>query len=54
VREDGGDGEAAGALDVHEEGAGLGHKGLDGGEGISVSIPVQIRFNIQDPSSNII
>jgi hypothetical protein len=28
VREDGGDGEAAGALDVHEEGAGLGHKGL--------------------------
>lgn len=28
VREDGGDGEAAGALDVHEEGAGAGHKGL--------------------------
>jgi hypothetical protein len=28
VREDGGDGEAAGALDVHEEGAGGGHKGL--------------------------
>jgi len=28
VREDGGDGEATGALDVHEEGAGLGHKGL--------------------------
>ena len=28
MREDGGDGEAAGALDVHEEGAGLGHKGL--------------------------
>lgn len=28
VREDGGDGEAARALDVHEEGAGLGHKGL--------------------------
>jgi hypothetical protein len=28
VREDGSDGEAAGALDVHEEGAGLGHKGL--------------------------
>ena len=28
VREDGGDGEAAGALDVHEEGAGTGHKGL--------------------------
>lgn len=28
VREDGGDGEAAGALDVHEEGAGRGHKGL--------------------------
>ena len=30
VREDGGDGEAAGALDVHEEGAGAGHKGLAG------------------------
>jgi len=30
VREDGGDGEAAGALDVHEEGAGTGHKGLSG------------------------
>jgi hypothetical protein len=29
VREDGGDGEAAGALDVHEEGAGTGHKGLE-------------------------
>jgi len=29
VREDGGDGEAAGALDVHEEGAGGGHKGLE-------------------------
>lgn len=28
VREDGGDCEAAGALDVHEEGAGCGHKGL--------------------------
>lgn len=28
VREDGGDGEAAGALDVHEERARLGHKGL--------------------------
>jgi hypothetical protein len=28
VREDGGDGEAAGALDVHEEGSGSGHKGL--------------------------
>jgi hypothetical protein len=28
VREDGGDGEATGALDVHEEGAGLGHEGL--------------------------
>lgn len=28
VREDGGDGEAAGALDVHEEGAGSGHQGL--------------------------
>jgi hypothetical protein len=26
VREDGGDGEAAGALDVHEEGAGSRHK----------------------------
>lgn len=31
VREDGGDGEAAGALDVHEEGAGAGHKGLGSG-----------------------
>ena len=30
VREDSGDGEAAGALDVHEEGAGTGHKGLSG------------------------
>lgn len=30
VREDGGDGEAARALDVHEEGAGAGHKGLAG------------------------
>ena len=29
VREDGGDGEAAGALDIHEEGAGSGHKGLE-------------------------
>jgi hypothetical protein len=29
VREDGGDGEAAGALDVHEEGAGGGHKALE-------------------------
>lgn len=29
VREDGGDGEAAGALDVHEEGAGGGHQGLE-------------------------
>ena len=28
VREDGGDGEATGALDIHEEGAGLGHEGL--------------------------
>lgn len=28
MREDGGDGEATGALDVHEEGAGLGHEGL--------------------------
>lgn len=28
VREDGGNGEAAGALDVHEEGSGGGHKGL--------------------------
>lgn len=28
VREDGGDGEAAGALDVHEERAGCGHEGL--------------------------
>src|SRR5690554_6199991 len=28
VGEDGGDGEAAGALDVHEERAGAGHKGL--------------------------
>lgn len=28
MREDGGDGEAAGALDVHEEGTGSGHKGL--------------------------
>ena len=28
VGEDGGDGEATGALDIHEEGAGLGHKGL--------------------------
>jgi len=30
VREDGGDGEAAGALDVHEEGAGTGDEGLEG------------------------
>jgi hypothetical protein len=29
VREDGGDGEASGALDVHEEGAGSGHEGLE-------------------------
>ena len=29
VREDGGDGEASGALDVHEEGAGGGHEGLE-------------------------
>lgn len=28
VGEDGGDGEAAGALDVHEEGAGSGDQGL--------------------------
>lgn len=28
VGEDGGDGEAAGALDIHEEGAGGRHKGL--------------------------
>ena len=28
VGENGGDGKAAGALDVHEEGPGLGHKGL--------------------------
>jgi hypothetical protein len=28
VGEDSGDGEAAGALDIHEERAGLGHKGL--------------------------
>jgi hypothetical protein len=28
VREDGGDGEAAGALDVHEEGSGGRHQGL--------------------------
>jgi len=28
VREDGGDGEATGALDVHEEGTGSRHKGL--------------------------
>lgn len=28
VGEDGGDGEASGALDVHEEGSGTGHKGL--------------------------
>jgi len=31
VREDGRDGEAAGALDVHEEGAGAGYEGLLGG-----------------------
>jgi hypothetical protein len=36
VGEDSGDGEAAGALDVHEEGAGLGHKGLQ--SNIQVSI----------------
>ena len=29
VREDGGDGEASGALDVHEEGARGRHKGLE-------------------------
>ena len=29
VREDGGDGEAAGALDIHEERAGGGHEGLE-------------------------
>jgi hypothetical protein len=29
VREDGGDGETAGALNVHEERARLGHKGLE-------------------------
>lgn len=29
VREDGGDGEASGALDVHEEGAGSGDKSLE-------------------------
>jgi hypothetical protein len=29
VREDGGDGEASGALDVHEEGARGGHEGLE-------------------------
>jgi len=29
VREDGGDGEAARALDVHEERAGSGHEGLE-------------------------
>ena len=29
MREDGGDGEAAGALDVHEERAGCGHEGLE-------------------------
>lgn len=29
VGEDGGDGEASGALDVHEEGSGTGHKGLE-------------------------
>jgi len=28
VAEDGGDGEAAGALHIHEEGPGSGHKGL--------------------------
>lgn len=44
VREDGGDGEATGALDVHEEGAGLGHKGLDE-EGPS-AFPIRIvRFH---------
>jgi hypothetical protein len=32
VREDGGDGEAAGALDVHEEGSGSGNEGLSGGQ----------------------
>lgn len=36
VREDGGDGEASGALDVHEEGAGLGHKGLHSDIQVSV------------------
>jgi hypothetical protein len=29
VREDGGDCEASGALDVHKEGAGSGHEGLE-------------------------
>jgi hypothetical protein len=29
VREDGGDGEATGALDVHKEGAGSGHESLE-------------------------
>jgi hypothetical protein len=29
VGEDGGDGEAAGALHIHEEGSGCGHKGLE-------------------------
>ena len=32
MREDGGDGEAAGAFDVHEEGAGCGHKHLESKE----------------------
>jgi len=46
VREDGGDGEAAGALDVHEEGAGLGHKGLNGEEDpVSISYYLN-RFHI--------
>ena len=29
MREDGGDGETSRALDVHEEGAGSGHEGLE-------------------------
>ena len=37
VREDGGDGEAAGALDVHEEGSGAGHKGLHSTENDLIS-----------------
>ena len=40
VGEDGGDGEAAGALDVHEEGSGAGYQGLSG----IVSIIARIIF----------